>query len=301
MNPFDLRGPEFLIFYTAFAAVVLYALWYLRQISERGEPPQLDLADPYLIAYMRGDINEALRVASVSLIDRKVMIVDDKIISTAKNLEVESLHHELEKRVALHFKSGRTASSMMGDTAFIAIGQKYNDKLVMLGLLPGAGDKAVRNLRTGIGVLILVLISGIKFMVAISRGHSNILFLIFLTFIAVKLAMYFGQPRLSARGQALLHDLRNLFGDLKARRNSLRAGGATKEVVWLAAVFGLALLPTDVFGYARKLYPRASVGTSNFGIEITCGSSSSSSSSGGGGCSGGCSGGCGGGCGGCGS
>ena len=46
VNPFDLRGPEFLVFYFILSAVVLVALILIRSASESGEAPKLDLADP---------------------------------------------------------------------------------------------------------------------------------------------------------------------------------------------------------------------------------------------------------------
>src|SRR5262249_68506 len=54
VNPFDLRGPEFLAFYLLLSASVLLVLLFLRQRDERNDlpPPQMD--DPYLIAFLRG-------------------------------------------------------------------------------------------------------------------------------------------------------------------------------------------------------------------------------------------------------
>src|SRR6185295_16874913 len=69
VNPFDLPGPEFLLFYIILAVAVITALALLRRAAESDSAPQVDLGDPYLIAYLRGGENEAPRVALVSLID----------------------------------------------------------------------------------------------------------------------------------------------------------------------------------------------------------------------------------------
>ena len=80
MNPFDLRGPEFLLFYFCFSLVVIFALAILRRRAESGPAPKIDLGDPYLIAYLRGGEHEALRVAVISLVDRGMLAMDDRII-----------------------------------------------------------------------------------------------------------------------------------------------------------------------------------------------------------------------------
>ena len=41
VSPFDLRGPEFLVFYLVFAACVLAVLFVLRHMGEADDPPQL--------------------------------------------------------------------------------------------------------------------------------------------------------------------------------------------------------------------------------------------------------------------
>jgi uncharacterized protein (TIGR04222 family) len=85
VNPFDLRGPEFLLFYFILSAVVIVALVLIRRASESGTAPKLDLADPYLVAHLRGGENEVLRVALVSLIDRGLLKVNGTEITRAKN------------------------------------------------------------------------------------------------------------------------------------------------------------------------------------------------------------------------
>lgn len=64
MNPFDLSGPQFLLFYTILSGFVISGLVFWRRRAELlPAPPRVDLADPYLIAYLRGGEEEVLRVA----------------------------------------------------------------------------------------------------------------------------------------------------------------------------------------------------------------------------------------------
>src|SRR6185503_19282142 len=62
VNPFDLTGPEFLIFYLGLAAVVIGVQFLWRRQSESRNALKIDLADPYLIASLRGGDNEVIRV-----------------------------------------------------------------------------------------------------------------------------------------------------------------------------------------------------------------------------------------------
>jgi uncharacterized protein (TIGR04222 family) len=81
VNPFELHGPEFLVFYAAFAAFVIICLIFWRRAAESGDAPVMNLADPYLIAYLRGGEREALAVALVSLIDRGLLVVKGQRLS----------------------------------------------------------------------------------------------------------------------------------------------------------------------------------------------------------------------------
>jgi len=64
MNPFDLPGPQFLLFYIIFAGLVITGLVFWRRRAESSpSTPRIDLSDPYLIAYLRGGEKEVRRVA----------------------------------------------------------------------------------------------------------------------------------------------------------------------------------------------------------------------------------------------
>jgi hypothetical protein len=102
------------------------------------------------------------------------------------------------------------------------------------------------------------------------------------------MATTIAMPRLTSRGRTLLADLRRLFARLRERAPRLTPGGASADAALLAAVFGVAALPT-AFAYAQALYPRAASTSSSW--SSSCGASCGSSCGGGGG---------GGGCGGCG-
>ncbi|HUQ94935.1 MAG TPA: hypothetical protein VM120_24870 [Bryobacteraceae bacterium] len=65
MNPFDLTGPQFLVFYFVFASLILVTLDQLRRAREGGTV-DARLTDPYQIAYLRGGKQAAIQTALVA-------------------------------------------------------------------------------------------------------------------------------------------------------------------------------------------------------------------------------------------
>jgi uncharacterized protein (TIGR04222 family) len=290
--PLDLPGPDFLVFYTVLALVTLGLLYVARAAGESGPPPRIDTGDPYFIAYLRGGKAEALRVATIALIDRGLLVADEATRTVRAPAQLTRPQHPLERALVRHFEQSHLATTVFGNDELAAACADYERRLVALGLLPDAARRSARRRFLGTALVVLVGMSVAKIGVAFARGRSNVLFLVVLTIIAGILAVRVATPRLTSRGRALLTDLRQLFARLRARASSLNRGGASADVVLLAAVFGLAALPRETFGYASVLYPRAT--TSGSSGTSSCGSSGGSSCGGGGGGGGGC-GGCGGG------
>ncbi len=59
MNPFDLSGPQFLVFYIGVAVIVVIAVKLAIDMGEGGAAPALPLGDPYQIAWLCGGTPEA--------------------------------------------------------------------------------------------------------------------------------------------------------------------------------------------------------------------------------------------------
>lgn len=309
MNPFDLRGPEFLLFYFVFTCVVILVLILLRRFDERPNALKPPLDDPYLVAFLRGGEDEALRVTTLSLIDRGLLKLKSSgasiFSSEAENrLEladpqaIEAAKRPIEKSVLESFKTpqpiGTTLQSLVGCQACV----DYATNLESLGLLPALDTRAARNRRFWVAIVILLGVAVLKILIALSRGRTNILFLIILSALAAYVTSRLSNPFRTARGEKFLQDVRSLFSTLRLRADSLRPGGATTDLVWLASAFGLAeispILFPQVSALIKRQPQRAGHGDGGF-FHSSCGSSSC----GGGGCGGG---GCGGGgCGGCGS
>jgi len=296
MSPFDLRGPEFLLFYLILGAIVLAALAFSRRLSEPSGTVKADLSDPYLIACLRGGKNELLRVSTISLIHRGLLQVKGSIVGTASSHTSDSVRNPLERELLAHFERPNEAASVFSEFGFAVRAKEYEHSLETLGLLPNQWVRANRLRFLALALFVLWGVAITKIVVAVSRGRTNIEFLIVLAilfgYVAFRLA-----PRVTLRGEAMLDDLRLLFSGLRSRSSATLTAN---DVALLAAVFGVAAIPLVVFPYTRTLYPKAmDAARQPWGGSSTssCGATCGSSSCGGGGCGGG---GCGGGCGGCG-
>lgn len=289
-NPFDLPGPEFLIFYAILGAFTIGLLWFARRTSEAADAPRIDYSDPYLLAYLRGGEKEVIRVVTVSLIDRGLLETkDDQLVAANKNA-VNIIRRPIEKALLQHFRLRAKASSAFTSPKILSSCQEYSDALQRLGLIPDESILRTRLWRLCIAVILLTGVAALKILIALQRGRTNIFFLILLAAFFVFIAMRVHNPLRTRRGDALLADLRNLFASLKARAPMLRPGGESADATLLMAVFGLDALPAALFPYAKRFQPRSTaLSTSSCGS--ACGSSCGSSCGGGGG--GGC-GGCGG-------
>lgn len=302
MNPFDLRGPEFLFFYVVLSVFVLFVTAWLRHLMERGPTPQVHLDDPYFFAYLRGGITEAFRTAIVVLLDRGWLFAEGNTVNRRNDVEPKPEQPAIEQEVLSFFCAPHAAYEALKSCSLGPAASNYEKQATDLDLIPDSRRKGVRLILVAAAICGLVLVSLIKIGVAISRGRSNLLFLIILTVVVPYILARVLLDGPTSKGRALIRNVQFLFTDLKGRRPFLRPGAGTKEIAWLVGVFGASALPLDGFPDVRALFPLSS-GAATFGGSSTsaCGTPSSCGT-GGGGCGGGCGGGgCGGGCGGCGS
>jgi uncharacterized protein (TIGR04222 family) len=310
VNPFDLRGPEFLLFYFIFAAVVLLVLSLSRKLNRGFDKPNPSLDDPFMIAFLRGGELEAVRVATLSLMDRGLLSIKSSGSSTLfsddseNRLEVsdplatETVKRPIEKQVLEAFKTPRRINTTLESLENCSACRGYANNLEHSGLLHTQESRdAFQHLRW-IAIAVLLSVAVLKIFVALSRGRSNVLFLILLTILACFLATLIGNPFRTARGDKFLEDVKSIFANLHLRASTLRPGGATSDLVWLASAYGLDAVPPIVFPHVSVLLAWRAPPTTSSGMVSSGSSCGTFSGCGGGGSCGG--GGCGGGCGGCG-
>jgi uncharacterized protein (TIGR04222 family) len=284
-NPFDLPGPEFLVFYVLLGVLTIIILWLARKTAEAVDAPRIDYSDPYLLAYLRGGEPEVIRVATVSLIDRGLLQMRDDQLVDVNQTAVNIVRRPVEKALLQHFRFRAKASSAFASPAILSTCKEYGETLRRLGLLPDESILRARMWRLCVAVIFLTGVAALKILIALQRGRTNIFFLVLLAVFFVFIAIRVHNPLRTRRGDALLADLRNLFSSLKARAALLRPGGETADAALLMAIFGLDALPAVSFPYAKQFQPRKS-GSSTSGCGSACGSSGGSSCGGGGGCGG---------------
>jgi uncharacterized protein (TIGR04222 family) len=310
VNPFDLRGPYFLLFYVVLVAAVAGVAALVRRVLESGPVPRFREVDPYLVAHLRGGSSEVLRVATISLLDRGLLQISGEHIQAEPGAAAR-VRRPVEQAILAEFPTFLRGSSLFAYSGPLAACAPFEDELRKLRLMPSTSQILLRVL-IGLGaVAILLWVAQHKIELALARGH-DVVFLVALAFVspvAIILALH---SRTTTVGQRMLQDFRTLFSRLRERAGEIPPGGATNELALLAAVFGLDALRGVASMHARALFgkrlfderrgrrktdPNDSSGSSCGSTSTSsCGSSSdysggsSGDSSGGGGC-GGCGGG----------
>lgn len=299
MTPFDLPGPAFLVFYVILGALLLGAVAIVRHVIESGPVPRVRDVDPYLIAHLRGGPNEAMRVATLSLLDRGLLEADGEELQAQKGAQPR-VRRGIERALLAEFKTAKKAKDMFRASGTRASAATLEDELRKQRLLPDTRQRLVR-LALGLGALAILWWFGVhKIQIAFSRGRDNIGFLFLMMCAAPVVGYFILRTRRTALGTRLIHDLQILFSGLRDRAVEIESGGATNELALLAGIFGLRALSGPALEQAKTLFPAATASNSASPSGSSCGASCGSASSCGGGgssCGGGC-GGCGGGCGG---
>lgn len=307
MNPFDFTGPAFLGFYwVCVLPAVLFGAWLLRRLVEQGEIPELDLSNPYLLAYLRGGKEQVVQLVVVSLVDRGLILTERGMLAVRDDQVAHSVRSPLERSALIRLRQVQPASpdKLLRDPFLDASCEGLARELRERGLLASERLRGHRLLIYLLSVLILGGVALAKIVIAVGRGRHNIGFLILSAVIACALPRLWANPRLTVLGRRVISDMYELFGGLRARADTIAPGGGTAELALLVGVFGIAALPNQVFPHKALLFPApapeplGAVWGSSDSNGSTCSSGGSSCSSGSS-CGSSCGGG--GGCGGCGS
>lgn len=284
MNPFQLHGFSFLLFYLVVGVITLVGLRTMIRRQETADARKVpQLADPYLIATLRAGANEAMRVATVALLDRKLLLQTGEEVKSKSRQAQEMVQRPLEKAILKKFQSAASAHEVFKDRDAVKSCEGYRKVLASYGLI---ADSRVYGRRAAPVMVALVVLCGVamaKVNIALAEGRHNIGFLLALAAVFSLFALYWWFKRLTAPGEQTIDDLKTLFGRLKKRSATLPKGGETNEVAMLAGVFGLSALSASDYPFLEKLYPSKSGDGSGCGSSSSC----SSGSSCGGGCGGG--------------
>lgn len=293
MNPFDLRGPEFILFYLALGVTVLAVVILRRRRMEPRGPLRQRLDDPLAIAYLRGGPGAATSVACLGLLERGALKGQSDLLFAPKDARAERVH-PLESAILRATASPERYARVVRDPRVREALDLLRRELESLGLLPDLVQKVARWISGLTGILLLLGVAATKVDIALARGKTNLGFLGVLWVVFTILTLWKTSPRRTPRGERALKDLGELLSGVRARppRAKRVVAGApdyvTNDLLMIAAVYGLTALPSTVqTAYARTLPTPADAST----WSSSCGSSGC----GGGSCGGGGCGGCGGG------
>lgn len=277
MNPFDLRGPEFLGFYVALMGLVLLCAYLYRRSVEHGELPRIDLSNPYLLACLQGGRKAVFDVLVFSLIDRGLLLTSGREIQAVEGAK-ERVRRPEEQALLEACAHGTTLDALRSAGLITWVGAEEEAQLRKLGLLPDGGQVSHRMVMLAMVLIVLLGVALAKILIALGRGHTNLGFLVALGVLATYLSVKVILPMRTALGSRVLKDVQSLFQDAKHRAAHAHPGNGNFESLMVAAVFGVAAS----YPFLLPFQPSPSASSSS-----SCGSS--------------CGGGCGGGCGGCGS
>jgi len=284
MNPFALHGPEFLAFYAAvgiFILVLQYCWSRARETREARSPSSM--ADPYLIAYLRGGSSDALQAAAMSLMERKLLNASGRMLTAETGAEAK-VESPVEKAVLALYSQPRTADAMDSSVVAAATFEAYKAELVRYGLLAGPKTFALRFVPFCVCAAIILGVGLLKLGIALSEGRHNVLFLIGMLAVFFLFSMGLYRVRRTRAGSAVIGDLETTFAELRSRAAALPKESAGSDVAMLAAVFGIAALPEARFPGVYALQPEESKDNSSSWTNRrwSRGSSSSGGSRGGG-------------------
>ncbi|MCG6875375.1 MAG: TIGR04222 domain-containing membrane protein [Betaproteobacteria bacterium] len=290
----NVTGPQFLVLYVAFAfAANVWLRWHYRTREREARAGPLSLTnDPYQIALLRAGRDEAIRVAVITLLDRGLLVEEDGRLHAPRADGAELVRHPLDRALLEFFKVPTPAELALKSPGALAACNAYEKDLEKKQLLASPTIRASRFTPLVVALGFTLGVATWRIVFALSKGRSNIGFLIVLAIICAVALVIAYRKRLTALGADTLRGLERLYAGARQRLTQSVSDRDSFDASLVAAVFGLAALPAMQFPYLARVFPppKAAPGGSNGGA--SCGSSCGSSC-GGGGCGGGC-GGCGG-------
>lgn len=259
MNPFQWSPWPYALFYLAAAVVIslMVRIIQRRREIEDSVHRAAPIGDPYLIALLRGGSPELLRVAIVSLIDRGLLTVDGEAVQTTAAGRAAKPGRRIERQLLEFFEERRESREVFASPMFDATVAENEAELARMHLMPTREVQDARwKLFRAAAVVLLCFPIARVLMTRVDTGEE-IFFLAFLPFGAIAMLLPAALRRRTAGGDAFVGEVRNLFQSLKLRAPQFRDGAPTPELVMLAAVWGVAILPKESFPWVRELFPKA--------------------------------------------
>lgn len=289
MNPFDLPGPKFLLFYLVTLAIaILIATLLRRWLISSGEDFSVRrvTVDPYEAAYLRGGAQQAINTAIAMLVQIKALKISKTTLSFSSSHVAAT--HPVEQAIlkTISSKAGQDISKVRTSLSLKDEINRMAERLKMLGLV--LSDERWRKVRKAPALVILIvfLFGIVKILIGVSRDRPiSFLFVLCMLTGIIALWFYSKRPDVTPLGKTVLKQLKeeNAALEMTARTQPQRlAGGDVALALGLFGISGLAFADDSWADLRRALQPPSSSSSSG----SSCSSSSCGSSCGGGGCGG---------------
>jgi uncharacterized protein (TIGR04222 family) len=282
---FNLPGQQFLILYISLMGMSFGLLYYFFYYSSASS--QRPITDPYAIAYLRGGLEEAMKVAVLTLAHFKVIALENGLFKAASS-ESPIVSNPLEKKIVEQCKhSGCSFKQIYQGPAGIFASDFIHNDLSSNSLIL---SKRTLNIIKCLKFLIIVFLSLValfKINLAITRGRP--FEFLFVAAFAGNLFLYRYQFQNTRSGNQALGDLKVMFDRTKDQVKKYVLPSQKTQFALVVGVFG-GLILTGMDDSILAAFPKPSEGDGSGSGGIGFG----------GDCGSGCGGSCGGGCGGCG-
>ena len=159
--PFNLTGPEFLLFFGLLGSGVLLFPWARRlQAAQHDDAAPLPrLTDPLQIAALRGGYEEAVRLAILRLIDLRLLQESGTQLKT-NSTGLDLVPNALDRAILNYFRSPAPPERVFHDAEVRAAGLAIEQSLESLQLRVPRGDRErfFRLSVSGLGALAAIRI-----------------------------------------------------------------------------------------------------------------------------------------------
>jgi uncharacterized protein (TIGR04222 family) len=243
MDLLNLPGPMFLLVYAVLTVAVCLSMREWIGSGERQPATRiLRVRDPYEIAYLRGGAGELVQVAALSLIRRNLLEPKAVMLETKESGATDDVSVPIERAILDACRTATPAAKLQQNTAVQVSAEAYRRGLIEGNLMPTEQMQNERNRVAAIAAAVLIGVALVKILYAVAHGHSNIIFLIAFTAIAMFALYKIASVRRTREGDQALQHLGTLFARVK-RGPRPTSPDQLHEALLLAAVYGDYAVP----------------------------------------------------------